>query len=139
VLSIEGRAIRPEFQGQGLGSLALHEILQTEKDITAAASVTRNPAVPRLMHKAFYTVSPDLQAEDPLHLVRNDGVLREISEDYSEYVGADPAETPLVRGRYEGGLYGGDDPGRGMRGLPEVSEHPANGVIMVAMDRRYEI
>ena len=100
-----------------------------------AASSTRNPAIPRLMAYAFHTVLPDMQAPDPLrHLVRPD--VFEVAEDYAVHIGADPAEVPFVLGRYIGGLYGGPDPGLGMRNLLEISTNPENGIIMIATDRR---
>ncbi len=114
--------------------MALHDIVESDR-IEAAASVTRNPAVPRLMASSFYTVSPDLQAADPLHHFKDDGLVRHLTEVYATHVEADPSTLPFVPGRYGDGLYGGDDPGRRLTMLPEIAEHPGNGIIMVAIDR----
>lgn len=138
VLSIEGRAIRKDFQGRGFGTQALRDIVQTE-NVQAAASVTRNPAVPFLMHKVFRVVSPDLSAAEPLHYFDNVSEVRDLTEVYARHVAADPAELPFVRGRYGEGLYGFDDPGRDMLGLPGIAENPGDGIIMVALDRRSEV
>jgi hypothetical protein len=133
VLSIEGRAIRSEYQHQGLGTLALYDILDSE-DVQAAASVTRNPAVPRLMANGFYTVSPDLNAPQPLHHMMRDARVQHVTEVYARHVGVDPADAPFAFGRYAGGLYGSTDPGRCMP-IPEIAGNPENGIIMVALDR----
>jgi hypothetical protein len=134
LLSIEGRAIRREHQGQGLGTLALHDILEAT-GAPMAASVTRNPAVPKLMTRAFHTVLPDLTAPDALHTMQRADV-QEATELYASHVGADPADAPFVFGRYTGGLYGGTDPGAHMP-LTEITSDPENGIIMIATDRRY--
>lgn len=133
LLSIEGRAIRREYQGHGLGKAALQEILRTEQ-FDAAASVTRNPAVLKVMQSGFCTVSPDLRAADPLHSMR-DPLLQELAQVYSAHIGSNPAEAPFVNGRYTGGLYGGVDPGAGIAALPQLANHPENGVMMLAVDK----
>jgi len=138
LLSIEGRAIHKAFQGRGLGTTALYEVL-ANTDIFAAASVTRNPAVPKLMSKAFRVVSPDLGAPDPLHAFHSSPLVYDVTDFYAQHIGANPAETPLVRGRYGEGLYGLDDPGQGMTALPEVQLNPGDGIIMVAIERREDI
>lgn len=104
-------------------------------DIESAASVTRNPAIPRLMASGFHTVSPDLDSDDPLHHYGRNEKVRALTETYAEHIGASPADLPLVVGRYEGGLYGYDDPGRHI-GIPELAADPESGIIMVATDRR---
>ncbi|HSX34143.1 MAG TPA: hypothetical protein VLF62_00685 [Candidatus Saccharimonadales bacterium] len=133
LLSIEGRAIKREYQGRGLGKTALQQILATEQ-FDAAASVTRNPAVLKVMQSGFCTVSPDLRAADPLHYMR-DPLLRELASVYSAHIGSDPKDAPFVPGRYTGGLYGGEDPGRGMAALPQLAANPENGVMMLAADK----
>lgn len=135
ILSIEGRAIRPEYQNQGLGSLALKDILQKIPNITAAASVTRNPAVLKLMGKNFRTVSPDLGAVDPLHFVKENDRVQKVSTIYAEHIGADSAQIPFVFDRYAGGLYGDNDLGKAMP-ISEIAQNPQHGIIMVAIDRR---
>lgn len=132
LLSIEGRAIRREHQALGLGALSLRKLIQ-EEEFDAVASVTRNPAVLRLMRKHFYTVSPDLSDPDPLHYM-NDSVVSHVVDVYGKHIGADPQDLPFVHGRYTGGLYGYTDPGRGMDVLPQIADNPESGVIMVAMD-----
>lgn len=104
-------------------------------DVQAVASVTRNPAVPRLMGKAFHVVSPDLSAADPLHHYKESALVRHISEVYAKYVGGDPEVAPFVYDRYGNGLYGHEDPGR-LMALPEIANHPGNGIIMVATAKR---
>jgi hypothetical protein len=111
-------------------------MLETHDDIQAAASVTRNPAVPRLMANGFYTVSPDLEHPNPLHHFKRNRLVRHLTEVYGSHVDADPGELPFAIGRYQGGLYGYTDPGLRMAGIPEVTDNPDNGVIMVAVDRR---
>lgn len=135
LLSIEGRAFRRETQGRGLASLALREIIQDE-NITAAASVTRNPVILHVMRKSFATVSPDVHAADPLHHFKNSQVVRELTELYGAHVGAPHETLPFALGRYGNGLYGCDDPGLALTQLPEITAHPGNGVIMLATDRR---
>ena len=132
MLSIEGRAIRREYQGLGLGALSVRKLIQ-EEDFDAAASVTRNPAVLRLMRKHFYTVSPDLSDPDPLYYMDN-LVIGHVVDVYGKHVGADPQDLPFVHGRYTGGLYGYADPGRGMEALPQIADNPESGIIMVAMN-----
>lgn len=136
MLSIEGRAIRKDFQGKGLGTLALSDILRLT-GAQAAASVTRNPAVLALMRKAFHIVSPDLTADDPLHRVTSHKLVRHLTEVYARHVSADVRDIPFVYGRYGNGLYGTTDPGRAMRALPDIANTPGNGVIMVAVSRRH--
>lgn len=134
LLSIEGRAIKREFQGNGVGKLALHDMIDTY-DVHAAASVTRNPAIPRLMANGFHTVSPDLTYHDPLHHFKQNDRIRELTEVYAEHLGANPDGLPFALGRYKGGLYGYTDPGNAM-GIPEITDDPENGIIMIATDRR---
>lgn len=134
LLSIEGRAIRREYQGNGIGTLALYDLLDTH-DVESAASVTRNPAIPRLMTNGFYTVSPDLDNPDPLRHFKSNIRVRELTEVYAEHIGSEPAALPFAISRYEGGLYGYTDPGEQM-GIPQISDYPENGIIMVATDRR---
>ncbi|WP_143447127.1 hypothetical protein [Kibdelosporangium aridum] len=98
------------------------------------AAVTRSPAISKLMKHAFRTVLPDLSDLDPFHLLERHGI-RAAAECYARYAGADPADVPIVFDRYVGGLYGGPDPGRGMP-LGEVADNPANGVIVIAADRK---
>ena len=138
LLSIEGRAIRPEYQGKGLGTLALSGILKVT-NVPAAASVTRNPAVLRLMTTGFQIVSPDMGAGDPLHYFRNDERVQEATEVYGRHVVADPQSLPFVYDRYTGGLYGESDPGQNLTALPQVANNPENGVIMAAVERRYDV
>jgi hypothetical protein len=104
-------------------------------DIEAAASVTRNPAIPKLMTSGFYTVSPDLEHHDPLHHFKNNPRMRELTEVYAEHIGAPATDLPFAFGRYEGGLYGYADPGQAMS-IPEIADDPENGIIMIATDRR---
>lgn len=131
-LSIEGRAIRRDYQALGLGSLSLRELTLEEK-FDAVVSVTRNPAVLRLMRRHFYTVSPDLTDPDPLHYM-GDPMVSHVVDMYGEHIGADPRDLPFVHGRYTGGLYGYADPGRAMGALPQIADKPESGIIMVAMD-----
>jgi hypothetical protein len=135
LVSIEGRAIQRVHQGTGLGTLALHQLLDAHPDIAAAASVTRNPAIPRLMTRGFNVVSPDLGHENPLHHYKNNRLLRHLTEVYGAHVGADPATLPLVPNRYTGGLYGYADPGQHM-GIPQLAESPEHGIIMIATERK---
>jgi len=137
LLSIEGRAIRQAYQGNGVGKLALVDLVDTY-DIQAAASVTRNPAIPRLMRTAFSIVSPDPANADPLHAYHNNSQVRAFTEVYAEHIGADTATLPIVPGRYEGGLYGYADPGLAM-GIPEIESSNESGVVMVAVNRRGDI
>jgi hypothetical protein len=107
-----------------------------EEDITAAASVTRNPAVLGLMHKSFSTVSPDITAENPLHLFENNPTVQELTELYAAHVDAPMEALPFALRRYGDGLYGQEDPGVALTQLPVIAGHPGNGVIMVATNRR---
>ncbi len=136
LLSIEGRAISREFQGKGLGSTALRELLLSEPEAIAAASCTRNPAIPRLMSRYFTTVSPDIKDTNPLHFYNDNEIIRYLTAVYGEHVNASPADLPFTYGRYTGGLYGADDPGAAFPGLPELQISPENGMIMVATGRR---
>lgn len=137
LLSIEGRAIKREYQGNGIGTVALYDLLDTH-DFQAAASVTRNPAIPRLMANGFYTVSPDPEHHDPLHHFKRNDRVKELTEAYAEHIGAKHEDLPFALGRYEGGLYGYADPGHDM-GIPEIADNPENGIIMIATDRRFAI
>ncbi len=132
LLSIEGRAIRRAHQANGLGMLSLKKLI-AEEDYVAMASVTRNPAIIKLMRKAFYTVLPDLTDADPLHPMQ-DKVVRHLVNVYGRHVGADPRDLPFVHGRYKGGLYGYADPGKGLEGLPQIAGSPESGIVMIAMD-----
>lgn len=134
LLSIEGRAIGKDFQHKGLGTLALREILATE-NVQTAASVTRNPAVPRLMSKAFHIVSPDLEMPDALHHFKHNEHVRELTEIYAKHIDVRAEDVPFVVGRYGNGLYGFDDPGETMA-LPQISDYPGNGIIMIATEKR---
>ena len=98
------------------------------------ASVTRNPAVLRLMRKHFFTVSPDLNDPDPLYHMQ-DRLIAHLVEVYGRHVGADPKDLPFVHSRYTGGLYGYADPGRDMDKLPQIASNPESGVVMIAMDQ----
>jgi hypothetical protein len=137
LLSIEGRAIKQAYQGNGIGRLALIDLIGAY-DIQAAASVTRNPAIPRLMLNGFKVVSPNPTQPNPLHAYRHNDRVRAFTEVYAEHINAETASLPIVPGRYEGGLYGYTDPGRNM-GIPEIEADKENGVIMVAIDRREDI
>lgn len=132
LLSIEGRAIRRAHQAKGLGGLSLKKLL-AEEQFDAVASVTRNPAIVRLMRKGFLTVLPDLSDPDPLHHMR-DPVVRHLVQTYGRHIGADEASLPFVHGRYKGGLYGYADPGEQMNVLSEIANSPESGVIVIAMD-----
>lgn len=103
------------------------------------ASVTRNPAVLRLMAKFFRIVSPDLDDPDPFHHLKDDKLVQHLTKVYGRHVGADPAHLPMVVGRYTGGLYGGADPGKNIKQLPAIARHPENGMVMIALDRRYTV
>ena len=120
LLSIEGRAIRSDFQGRGLGSAALRELLLTEPDVVAAASCTRNPAIPRLMSRYFGKVSPDISHANPLHYYETDEFVRYFTEQYGNHVNVLPQDAPFAYGRYVGGLYGHDDPGANFLGVPQL-------------------
>lgn len=135
IVSIEGRAIRQEFQGQGLGSLALRHLLKQDNSIVAAASVTRNPAVPKVMSKCFAKVAPDLSAIQPLEIY-NDPQIKTIMEAYGNYLGISPQNLPFAVGRYKGGLYGYEDVGKQMDKIPQIANYPENGIIMAAINRR---
>lgn len=115
-----------------MGGLSLKKLL-AEEQFDAVASVTRNPAIVRLMGKGFFTVLPDLNDPDPLHHMR-DPLIRHLVQAYGAHIGADEASLPFVHGRYKGGLYGYTDPGEGMNALPEIANNPESGVIVIAMD-----
>ena len=104
-------------------------------DIESAASVTRNPAIPRLMANGFYTVSPNMDSPDPLGVYKQNERVRRLTEMYAQHVDARVDDLPFVFGRYEGGLYGYEDPGRQI-GIPELADDPESGIIMIATDRR---
>jgi hypothetical protein len=135
LLTIEGRAIRQDCQGQGLGTLALKQLL-ANVNVDAVASVTRNPAVPKLMTKVFHIVSPDLSSPDPLHYFKSSRLIQHMTNSYAEHIGAAVEDQPFVCNRYGDGLYGGYDPGREMTCLPQISNNPSNGIIMVAMAQK---
>ncbi len=88
------------------------------------------------MRSAFRVVSPDLGADDPLHYFKDRGLVRHLCDVYARHVGANPEDVPFIYGRYGNGLYGRDDPGEKMTGLPEIVNQPGNGIIMVAIGRR---
>ncbi|MFC0112544.1 GNAT family N-acetyltransferase [Kibdelosporangium aridum] len=92
LLSVEGRAIAREHQRRGLGVRALQGLLEVT-DASMIASVTRSPAIPKLMKHAFYTILPDLSALNPFHPVERHDV-REAAECYARYAGADPVNMP---------------------------------------------
>ena len=135
LVSIEGRAIHQDFQKRRLGSIALRELLVSEPEIVAAASCTRNPAIPRLMNRYFDKVSPDISHTHPLHLYEDDEDIRYFTEVYGTHVGAAPEDLPFTYGRYKGGLYGSNDPGVNFPGIPEIQTNGENGIIMVATER----
>lgn len=136
MLSVEGRAISPAYQGNGLGTLALHDTLQQYDDVRAAASITRNPAIPRLMAKAFHTVSPDLNHPNPLRPFVHDDRIRTLTEMYARHTDTATETLPFAVDRYQGGLYGGVDPGQNMIDIPEIAGYPENGIVMIAIDRK---
>lgn len=113
--------------------MALRQMVATYH-FDAAASVTRNPAIPRVMRECFHGVMPDLTAEDPLRHMR-DPLFGHLATIYARHIGSDPHDAPFVPGRYTGGLYGADDPGQGMARLPGMAENPENGIMMLAADR----
>ena len=136
LLTHDGRAIRKEFQGQRLASVALDKLLEDDNlHITAAAGATRNPAVPKVMARSFATVSPDVsRPDDPLYHYHNNPLVRYITDLYARRIGADVTTLPFTH-RYGEGLYGASDPGKQMP-LAEIRNNPGMAVIAVAVDKK---
>ncbi|MBV2357152.1 GNAT family N-acetyltransferase [Streptomyces sp. J2-1] len=132
--SIEGRATLTAYQGMGLGALALARFLEVTGAETVV-SVTRNPAVCRLMARRFTVCLPDLDpaAADPLRPLEHSAV-RDAVKRYADHLDAADNPLPFLENRYPGGLYGAADPGRAMP-FPELAGHPANGMITVGTNR----
>lgn len=130
---IEGRAITPAHQGGGLGTRCFREFVDTT-GATAVATVTRNPAVCRMMAAEFRTVLPDLTSDRPLQTVHHPGVATAVRR-CAGHLGVDVAALPFIRNRYPGGLYGVRDPGLRMP-LPEISRDPSCGIITVGVGRK---
>ncbi|MGZ3146387.1 GNAT family N-acetyltransferase [Lentzea chajnantorensis] len=127
---VEGRAITPAHQRGGLGTRCFREFVDTT-GASAVATVTRNPAVCRMMAAEFRTVLPDLTSDRPLRTLHHPGVAMAVRT-YAAHLGADGAGLPFIRNRYPGGLYGVRDPGLRMP-LPEISRDPSCGVITVGV------
>ena len=136
ILYVEGMAIDPNYQRKSLGSSALRKVLAVQPQITAVASTSRNPGVPRRMQKAgCVLVSPDPdRPDDPLHHYRDDPLVQDITFVVADAVGADITHAPYIHDKYGDGLYGErHDPGACMP-LPTISNHPGNAIIVVATD-----
>ncbi|KJK42531.1 hypothetical protein UK23_36720 [Lentzea aerocolonigenes] len=130
---VEGRAIAPAHQRGGLGTRCFREFVDTT-GANAVATVTRNPAICRMMAAEFRTVLPDLTSDRPLRTLRDPEVATAVRR-YAAHLGIDVAEPPFLRNRYPGGLYGVRDPGLRMP-LPEISRDPSCGVITVGVGRK---
>ncbi|KOV83935.1 GNAT family N-acetyltransferase [Nocardia sp. NRRL S-836] len=130
---VEGRAIAPAHQRGGLGTRCFRDFLDTT-GANAVATVTRNPAICRMMAAEFRTVLPDLSSDRPLRTLHHSGIATAVRH-YAGHLGADVAELPFIRNRYPGGLYGVRDPGLRMPS-PEISRDPSCGVITVGVGRK---
>ncbi|WP_055546861.1 GNAT family N-acetyltransferase [Streptomyces sp. NBRC 110028] len=133
--AIEGRATRTAYQGMGLGMRAFAGFLDvTRADIVT--SVTRNPAVCRLMAHHFEVSLPDLRpsAHDPLWPLKRRGV-SDAMRRYADHLDVSHDRLPILENRYPSGLYGVADPGKGMP-LPDLANHPEHGMIAVGVGRQ---
>ena len=129
---IEGRAIAPAHQRGGLGTRCFREFVDMT-GANAVASVTRNPAVCRMMAAEFRTALPDLASDCPLQTLRHPGVAAAV-RCYAGHLGAEVAELPFLRNRYPDGLYGARDPGLRMP-LAAINRDPSCGIITVGVGR----
>ncbi|USX55493.1 GNAT family N-acetyltransferase [Lentzea sp. HUAS12] len=129
---VEGRAITPAHQRGGLGTRCFREFVDTT-GANAVATVTRNPAVCRMMAAEFRTVLPDLASDRPLRTLHHPGIATAVRS-CAAHLGADAAGLPFIRDRYPGGLYGVRDPGLRMP-LPEISRDPSCGIITAGVAR----
>ena len=130
-LYLEGIAVGREYQGLGLGTIALKRGLEYFESVTLAAT-TRNPATVKLMGGVVRYSSPDIRLGDPL-THHNDDKIQEVLSALavSRFRPGDSETLPYLVSKYPPGLYG-QDPGLEMP-LPMIAENPRNAVVVVGI------
>jgi len=130
-LYLEGIAVGREYQGHGLGTIALKRGLEYFGSETLAAT-TRNPATVKLMGGVVRYSSPDIRLGDPLRHHNDDRIQAVLATLAANRLRPQDSETlPYLVSKYPPNLYG-DDPGANMP-LPIVADNPQNAVVVVGI------